>query len=270
MPVTLPNTVAGCQKYWSSEGGYCGTGGSCTDIRGGSATWVIRDKVAADVLSGGFSADVVWMGVNEQRAADESIEVGVTWGWKGQPVWAYYTAWHKLNGGYWEFNLGGIPSVGTPVSATVVSCAESPFDPGCTTPWNPSTADYEHVARINGFVAKWNKTTIAGGGFVAPKFGSRQVVAGMESTCSSFPGNLNPPSKSEPTTFRMFDYRLGLYWSNIENLGTNYYTSKTPPTSTIHDVGCCYGLIPNSTRCYAAPDADFFTYLNATTPLVCQ
>jgi hypothetical protein len=59
---------------------------------GAKMTWKARDLTATDAGSGGFAAEVIWIGTDGAQASDVWVEMGVTQGWQGQNIYTQYTA----------------------------------------------------------------------------------------------------------------------------------------------------------------------------------
>jgi len=268
--VTTPGTVAGCEKRHARTEIQCGPTYTCTTIRGVAATWTIRNMSAMDWQQGGFVLNAVWLGVNNKKVEDESIEVGVSDGYNGLGGYRFYTAWWKKTGSVFaSFDLGGAPADGQTVRASVVSCAHNPQGEGCRQPWT-AESEREHVVRIGGVNGRWDPNTvpghIQGGSYIAPSYGARNATAGLETTCNSV-------SRVNATKIRDMEYRLGLSsWTNLHNHYPAVAVSKTPPATTEQGIDCCNGFVSGTNRCSHQPSgkADFFVWLNSATPTTPQ
>lgn len=82
---------------------------------GATMAWYARDLWAYDYASGGFSAQVMWVGTDNQSASDTWVEAGLTSGWQGTANYYFYTANGVYPSYYAEtaFKVGPQPVLGT-------------------------------------------------------------------------------------------------------------------------------------------------------------
>lgn len=63
---------------------------------------------ADDWASGGFAAQVMWVGTDDRQADDAWVEVGFTHGWQGSNVTTFSTARRKTDNTYTEWRFTGM------------------------------------------------------------------------------------------------------------------------------------------------------------------
>ena len=82
---------------------------------GASMTWRATTLTTHGWSLGGFTAQVLWVGTDNQDSADAWVETGITEGFDGLNVFTFYSAHGTLSGGYNEVRYSGAP---TPVVGT--------------------------------------------------------------------------------------------------------------------------------------------------------
>jgi len=75
---------------------------------GAKMKWETRTVHADDWASGGFAAQVMWVGTDDRQADDAWVEVGFTHGWQGSNVTTFYTARRKTDNTYTEWRFTGM------------------------------------------------------------------------------------------------------------------------------------------------------------------
>ena len=108
--VSTPSTaLAACVKkeavaFWSPP----------VAAKGARAVWVVQSMHADDWASGGFAAEVIWVGTDFDPPETSWVEIGATQGWEGFNQFKYYTA-RERDGNpatYLEFAFAKVPVVG--------------------------------------------------------------------------------------------------------------------------------------------------------------
>jgi hypothetical protein len=163
---------------------------------GAKMSWKARAMSATDTASGGFAAQVLWVGTDSRESDDFWVEAGVTQGWAGQNILTFYTA-QGTGGGtvYTEHRWSNALTLGTNytfagfynTTNTYRTTVAGPS--GSINAWdwgghNPNTTDFSAGYESTcGATAKVSKTYV-GSNFARRKSDHSYVLA----TGGSLPG----------------------------------------------------------------------------------
>lgn len=220
---------------------------------------------AVDWAESGFVQQGLWVGVDGVSASVAWIEVGVTHGRDQNEIY-FFTAHGDSrippDGFFFEAVVPGTPVINENNFYKVVNCAGQ--DPGCPTPFDPSSSPEIFVA------CRGDSQALCVTWEVGLGAGTLDYWEGVESTC----GTLSSSDKSrvDKTYVSSSQLRYLSSWINIASTsgsdgGVNSsFIGKSPGASTIHDIECCSGTVTSGgkTRCQDPGKSRY--WLNSQTP----
>ncbi len=197
-------------------------------VRGARARWTIQNVFSADSADQGFTAQGLWVGIDEEPQQQVWIEVGVTYG-RGHDQMHFYSALgDNRHDFYFEVpNVGPIttadPVIGQQKYFWVVNCrrdhSQEPIPAGCPNPYNASVSPKR-------FVACWGSGNAADecfqwddAGLEPLAAGTIQYHEGVESTCAQTSTGVKSRVNHTVVTDSDFRYRFnngGAAWVPVE------------------------------------------------------